>query len=347
MTRSVLVVDTYYIDALSQLHADHKFAGSTSYGDELRRVSDYGFGTGAAYVRALTALHWDASIIVPNSLGLQDLWAREQNKQRPVGLGWGYMQVLARPPIARDLLKWIPHAHKILLQQVKDIRPDVLLVLDINAIPPSLVRQLKKYVGDTKIYVAVNKDDTQISDNICIIYDDTKEYTERWKEILEQIEEETFMFMHEDMILFDKLNFQMLEKYISYINDTMLDSIKLILAGDNFEQWPIDNTLVTNQYSKFSIQPTITRKDIFKEKVNVISPLNIWQFEEAITATGRDFMVKIGGERKRGMYHYDSLVFPYVATAINKGKWNLNEYMDVLNPMFEEYNINPFERGMS
>lgn len=147
MTRSVLVVDTYYIDALSQLHADHKFAGSTSYGDELRRVSDYGFGTGAAYVRALTALHWDASIIVPNSLGLQDLWAREQNKQRPVGLGWGYMQVLARPPIARDLLKWIPHAHKILLQQVKDIRPDVLLVQDINAIPPSLVRKLKKYVG--------------------------------------------------------------------------------------------------------------------------------------------------------------------------------------------------------
>ncbi len=45
------------------------------------------------------------------------------------------------------------------------------------------------------------------------------------------------------MILFDKLNFQMLEKYIGYINDEMLDSIKLILAGDNFEQWPIDKDL--------------------------------------------------------------------------------------------------------
>jgi hypothetical protein len=105
--------------------------------------------------------------------------------------------------------------------------------------------------------------------------------------------------------------------------------------------------LVSNQYSKFSIQPTITRKDIFREKVNGVSPLNIWQFEEAITTNGRDFMVKIGGERKRGLYHYDSLVFPYIATAINKGKWNLNEYQQELNPMFEEYNINPFERGMS
>lgn len=218
---------------------------------------------------------------------------------------------------------------------------------DMKDIWPMFFGQLKKYVGDTKIYVAVNKDDTQISEYIRIIYDDSKVYTERWKDILDKIEEETFIFMHEDMILFDKLNFQILEKYIGYVNDEMLDSVKLILAGDRFEQWPIDNTLVSNQYSKFSIQPTITRKDIFKQKVNGVSPLNIWQFEEAITTTGRDFMVKIGGEKKRGIYHYDSLVFPYVATAINKGKWNLNEYTDVLNPMFEEYNINPFERGMS
>ena len=218
---------------------------------------------------------------------------------------------------------------------------------DMKDIWPMFFGQLKKYVGDTKIYVAVNKDDTQISDYIRIIYDDSKEYTERWKAILEQIEEETFMFMHEDMILFDKLNFQLLEKYIGYVSNEVVDSVKLILAGSEFEQSSIDSTLVTNEYSKFSIQPTITRKDIFKEKVNSVSSLNIWQFEEAISITGKDFMVKIGGERKRGIYHYDSLVFPYIATAINKGKWNLNEYTKELNPMFEEYNINPFERGIS
>jgi hypothetical protein len=218
---------------------------------------------------------------------------------------------------------------------------------DMKDIWPMFFGQLKKYIGDTKVYVAVNEDDTQISDYIRIIYDDKKQYTERWKEILDKVEEETFMFMHEDMILFDKINYELLEKYIEYVNDEMLDSVKLILAGDEFQQWPIDKNLVSNQYSKFSIQPTITRKAIFKEKVNGISPLNIWQFEEAITTTDRDFMVRIGGEKKRGLYHYDSLIFPYIATAINKGKWNLIEYQEELNPMFEEYNINPFERGMS
>ena len=147
MAKSVLIVDTYYIDALRALNADRRISQRFTYSEELRRVSDYGFGTGGAYVRALNAQHWDASIIVPNSLGLQDLWTREHDKQCPIGIGWEYVQILARPPIFRDVLKWIPHAHRILLQQVKDIRPDVLFVQDINAIPPSLVRQLKRYAG--------------------------------------------------------------------------------------------------------------------------------------------------------------------------------------------------------
>jgi hypothetical protein len=218
---------------------------------------------------------------------------------------------------------------------------------DMKDIWPMFFGQLKKYIGDTKVYVAVNEDDMQIPDYIRIIYDDKKEYTERWKEILDKIEEETFMFIHEDMILFDKLNFQLLEKYIGYVSNEVVDSVKLILAGSEFQSSSIDTTLVTNEYSKFSLQPTIIRKSIFKEKVNSVSSLNIWQFEEAISITGKDFMVKIGGERKRGIYHYDSLVFPYIATAINKGKWNLNEYTKELKPMFEEYDINPFERGIS
>lgn len=218
---------------------------------------------------------------------------------------------------------------------------------DMKDIWPMFFGQLKKYIGDTKVYVAVNEDDTQISDYIRIIYDDTKEYTERWKEILDKVEEETFMFMHEDMILFDKIDYQLLEKYIEYVKDDYVESIKLILAGDKFDEWVIDKTLITNQYAKFSIQPTITTKKVFKGHIDILPPLNIWQFEEAVVSYGKDFMVRLGGERKRGMYHYDSLVFPYIATAINKGKWNLIEYQDELNPMFEEYNINPFERGMS
>jgi hypothetical protein len=206
--------------------------------------------------------------------------------------------------------------------------------------------QLKKYIGNTKVYVAVNKEDELLSEYNQIVYDDSKLYTQRWAEILELIEEETFMFMHEDMILFDKVDFQSLEKYIGYVKDNLAESIKLILAGDRFDEWSVDKTLVTNQYAKFSIQPTITQKRVFQQLVENLPPMNIWEFEEAIVSFGRDFMVKVGNEKKRGLYHYDSTIFPYIATAINKGKWNMSEYSKELDSMFREYSVNPFERGI-
>ena len=218
---------------------------------------------------------------------------------------------------------------------------------DMKDVWPMFFGQLKKYIGDTKIYVAVNKEDELLSEYNQIIYDDSKLYTQRWVEILELIEEETFMFMHEDMILFDKVDFELLEKYIGYVNQNLVESIKLILAGDNFNEWSVDKTLVTNQYAKFSIQPTITQKRVFQQLVENLPPMNIWEFEEAIVSSGRDFMVKVGNEKKRGLYHYDSPIFPYIATAINKGKWNYNEYQKELDELFREYNLNPFERGIS
>ena len=80
--------------------------------------------------------------------------------------------------------------------------------------------------------------------------------------------------------------------------------------------------------------------------VENLPPMNIWEFEESIVSSGRDFMVKVGNEKKRGIYHYDSPVFPYIATAINKGKWNMTEYYKELDLLFKEYNINPFNRGI-
>lgn len=218
---------------------------------------------------------------------------------------------------------------------------------DMKDIWPMFFGQLKKYISNTKVYVAVNQNDSYLSDYIQIIYDDNKKYTERWKQILPQISEEIILFLHEDMILFNSIKPQFIENYFTYIKNNEANSIKLILAGDTFSESSIDSTLVYNDYSKFSIQPTIVTKEFFLTTLNSVGKLNIWEFEQAILPTGRDYMVRIGGEKKRGLYHYDSLVFPYIATAINKGKWNLIEYEDVLNPLFEEYNINPFERGMS
>jgi len=43
--------------------------------------------------------------------------------------------------------------------------------------------------------------------------------------------------------------------------------------------------------------------------------------------------------------HWDSSIYPYVATAIVKGKWNTSQYSKELNILFKDYDIDPSVRG--
>ena len=78
--------------------------------------------------------------------------------------------------------------------------------------------------------------------------------------------------------------------------------------------------------------------------------LNIWEFEAQVQSFCREqdyncFYSFAGTERKRGLFHWDSDIYPAICTAIFKGKWTMTEYHRELNQMFETYNINPRERG--
>lgn len=214
---------------------------------------------------------------------------------------------------------------------------------DMKDVWEMFFKQLKKYLPDNKIYVAVNEDDTHLSDYIQITYDDSKPYTERWKEVLSKLNEDTFIFIHEDMVLFDEVDMSYINRYHKLISDRLVDSVKLIYTNSTNPPLDIDNTLVK---SSFSIQPTLISKEIFVSLLESVPPLNIWKFEEAIQSADNHYMVRLGNEKQRGIYHCDSIVFPYIATAINKGKWNMSEYRIELDKLFGEYNINPFERGI-
>jgi hypothetical protein len=206
--------------------------------------------------------------------------------------------------------------------------------------------QLRKYMDGFNIYVATDRPNKGIpSDYTVIQYSDDKTYTERWVEILNQIQEEVILFMHEDMILFNEPNLEYLNNYYEYVKNGKSKSIKLILSGEDWRESTFDKTLANGEFSKFSVQPSIVSKTVFRELVE-FKKLNIWEFEESIKPDNLHFMVRLGGEPKRGIYHYDSKVFPYIATAINKGKWNMTEYRNELDILFEEYRINPFERGI-
>jgi hypothetical protein len=49
-------------------------------------------------------------------------------------------------------------------------------------------------------------------------------------------------------------------------------------------------------------------------------------------------------DKKRGMHHYDSSTYPYIATAIVKGKWYTSDYPEI-KELLKTYKIEISERG--
>ena len=123
---------------------------------------------------------------------------------------------------------------------------------DVSDLWPIFFGELKSHMSDVNVYVAVNKKDDRLSEYNQIQYDDTKPYTERWKEILPQIKEDVILFLHEDMILMQSPMIDNLNKYISYVSDDKVNSIKLISIVGNFQSWEGDVNFINNKGPIFS-----------------------------------------------------------------------------------------------
>jgi hypothetical protein len=219
---------------------------------------------------------------------------------------------------------------------------------------PIFFGQIEKHFSDTKIIVFVDKKtDQEKSTYQYIYYDDNLQYTQRVYNCLNQIKEEVVLFMHEDMILYSDVKINILNEFKQLIKIDKVDFIKLIKAGFNFIKASDihENLIYCPPDNMFSIQPTICKtkkmKDIF-ENTNC----SIWDFEKIVSEIcfkkkyTKCFMSSVEQEAKRGLYHYDSNIFPYIATAIVKGKWNYSEYKNELDILFDMYKINKMERGV-
>ena len=50
-----------------------------------------------------------------------------------------------------------------------------------------------------------------------------------------------------------------------------------------------------------------------------------------------DFLIKASGDgKKRGKFHCDSEYYPFIATALFKGKWTISEYPEELKNLLDK-----------
>ena len=191
-------------------------------------------------------------------------------------------------------------------------------------------------------------------DYLTISYDSDKSYKDRISSCLNNLDDnEIVIFCHEDMFLYDKPNFQTLNEYIDLIRSDKCSAIKLIRAFENLKKSELhDKLLINSDKQLFSIQPTILKIRTLKYIYNTVPGKNIWDFEGN---TNRKFLADLISlcsfdpnlDKKRGKYHYDSSVYPYICTAVIKGRWNYKEYKKELFEIFYNKRFNFFSYYLS
>lgn len=216
---------------------------------------------------------------------------------------------------------------------------------------------LDKYFPKVNSVVIANKDYEDYGRHKFYSYDDTKNYCEEYARCLEDhIDTKYFIYMQEDFILYNTVNLEAINRYIKFLEQNTFSFVRLIRCGDVTDTRVVDDLYHITESNKphtsvnsFSMQPTIWNKEKFIQlyRLTKNDRFGEYGFTENMNRLNIRGVYAYNGEPiRKNSQHHDSSVFPYIATAVVKGKWNVSEYDKELQSIFEKYEINPFDRGL-
>ena len=141
----VLLLDTYYPAFLRQLYSTNGDLAKSGYAMQRDFLLAQYFGTSDFYSRHLNALGCEAQDLIANCIPLQNRWAQEAGVSvfRPL------LEIsprLYRLPLVGRLLARLPGLQQLVLEQIRQFKPDVLYCQDINFLVPETLQALKKSV---------------------------------------------------------------------------------------------------------------------------------------------------------------------------------------------------------
>ena len=215
-------------------------------------------------------------------------------------------------------------------------------------------KQTDKFLNAFEKICLLNSNSSFREDYLVIKYDDKLTYKNRILSCLDNIDDdEIVLFCHEDMFLYKKPNFEIIDEYINLIKSGNCELIKLVRAFENLDKSNIHDKLFKNPDKQlFSIQPTLIKIKSLKYIYKTVPGDNIWEFEANTTKEYLKDLISLcsydlNQDKKRGKFHYDSSVYPYICTAVIKGKWNFKEYKKELYEIFYNKKFNIFSYYLS
>lgn len=221
---------------------------------------------------------------------------------------------------------------------------------------PMYFGQLNEHLNGIKSYVLSDFGSSQKFDftgHTVIEHDDADPYWIQYVRALDQIEEQYVVYCQEDFFLYANVNRDLLQKALDFLEDSDFDYVRLIRCG---YQTPLKDHVKDNFFEvdmatqdAFSMQATLWKKNRMRQLYTHVASQK-WLESEAWNVGARQVKIKgvftWNGEPQVGKFHYDSVIWPYCCTGINKGQWNMDEYPEIMKNLVKKYNVDVSIRGV-
>ena len=223
---------------------------------------------------------------------------------------------------------------------------------------------IDRYVSEdffSQKYVFVDDDLLIIPQDYDVVrYDTGRTYKEQFCSCIEAVKQEYCIYISEDYILYNTIDEIAINQLKEVLNeDSAFSFIRFMRGGvfdGPFKKYSNNLHYVPEDKEYFYTNQAALWKTKDLKKVHDLGPnLHIankdWEnsFEYQATKTCNEMNMQglfcYYGEDKRGLYHYDSKVFPHISTALVKGRWNMSEYPQEMTELIKEYKINIMNRG--
>jgi len=183
----------------------------------------------------------------------------------------------------------------------------------------------------------------------CKVYSESDKYSKRLLTCLENIPEQFVVIHHEDMLFYDDVDIDYFTYYLEIIKNSDFSYLKLLKGGIS-QQLPEKYMegiykLQYDEIYRYAVQPAIWKKDDLIKILKRFDNCSIYELEEGGVSKymlDNNFKCLFAfneGDRKRGMYHWDNSKYPFIATALHKGEWNMVEYDIEIQNLKSEYNL--------
>lgn len=136
-------MDSYYGEVIDDFE-NKAIANSLDFAQGSKLLNESNFGVTNIFLRNFKSLGWEASAIVFNSYWLQKSWMKENRKSPSSKFAWVLGNRIINKPYFSWILPYFGGMHSILLRQVSQSRPDVIIVNDVTTVPRSVLLKIKR-----------------------------------------------------------------------------------------------------------------------------------------------------------------------------------------------------------